>query len=101
MAGGKWEPGKSGNPRGVGRSTHLARLAVREHARKFTIEAIDTLREIMASGANENARVRAAEAILDRALGRPTENIEIDGSDGKRVGVVVQFVRPNDAKKHG
>ena len=49
---------------------------MRELARQRTVEAIKTLTAVMRSGKTEQARVRAAEALLNRAWGHPTQPME-------------------------
>jgi hypothetical protein len=50
---------------------------VRELARKYTVEAIETLVEIMRDEQSPPAvRVAAANALLDRGHGRPPQAIE-------------------------
>ena len=72
MAGGRFQPGKSGNPGGRPKEVE----AVRRH---HTGEAIQTLAAIMRDGKEPAAaRVRAAECVLDRGWGRPetTANVK-------------------------
>ena len=62
----KWKPGESGNPKGM--DPGIAH--VRELARQFTPEAIETLVEIRGDPKQSgSARVVAANALLDRAWG--------------------------------
>lgn len=94
-----WGKGKSGNPGGrsprIGPNGETAAQLARMH----TPEAIATLAEV-----NNNpkapaiARVAAANALLDRGWGKPTEYVELDASV-KNDGVpVIQIIRaPADA----
>lgn len=68
---GQFAPGVSGNP--GGRPKEL--FHVRELAQERTSEAIETLTQIMRTGTPDGARVRAAEALLDRAWGRSEQGI--------------------------
>ena len=68
--------GQSGNP--GGRPKDLVR--VRELARQHTVEALDTLVRAL-KDKNVRARIAAAEAILDRAWGKPTQHHEIESGD--------------------
>jgi Family of unknown function (DUF5681) len=76
VAGGRFQPGISGNP--GGRPKEVGH--VRELAREHTEEAIRTLAAIMQDGKEPAAaRVRAAESLLDRAWGRAemTANVKL------------------------
>ena len=67
-----FKAGKSGNP--FGRPKAL--IEVRDLARKQTAKAIEALVDIMTAGKSEPARVNAAQALLDRGWGKPTQAIE-------------------------
>jgi hypothetical protein len=57
-----------GRPKGaLNRST----LEVREAARAYTAEAIETLASIMRHGTSEAVQILAAKELLDRGYGRP------------------------------
>jgi len=72
-----WPKGVSGNP--GGRPKEVGH--VRELARQHTETAIRTLVEIATDpGQPGRARVAAAEAILDRAWGRPPQALEVDAA---------------------
>ena len=65
--------GKSGNPGGKPR----LEAGVRELARKYTRKAINTLIGILDDPkANAAARSFAANSLLDRGYGKPTQHIE-------------------------
>ncbi len=64
---GRFQPGRSGNPGGRPKSTH----SIQELARKHAPEALDVLVQIMLNEkAPPNARVAAANTLLDRAYGK-------------------------------
>ena len=68
MIGRPFQPGKSGNPGGRPRTVQ----SIQELARKHTIEALDVLVQIMLNEkAPPNARVAAANTLLDRGYGKP------------------------------
>lgn len=68
-----FKKGMSGNP--GGRPKILAE--VRELARNYTDDAINTLAEIMKDKKqNTSARVAAATELLNRGYGKPTQHIE-------------------------
>ena len=67
--------GKSGNP--GGRPGNL--MKVREMAAKHTKKAVDTL-VAMLDSESDKVKVAAAEALLDRAYGKPTQPVAGDDS---------------------
>ena len=90
-----FQPGQSGNP--GGRPKILTE--VRELARTHSVEAIETLARIMRDP-NEDARARvaAANAILDRAYGKPEQALALDArhqwSGEEMVVVTSAYQRP-------
>jgi len=71
--------GQSGNP--GGRPKSVEGQVLRDLARKYTQEAIDTLVEICTDdNAPQAARVAAGNSILDRGWGKPTQPISGDDS---------------------
>jgi len=72
---GRFRKGESGNPGGRPR----ADAPVSELAREHTEAALKTLAGVMQDAqAPAPARVRAAEALLDRAWGRPRQTVDAD-----------------------
>lgn len=72
-----FKPGESGNPAGRPRGLSEMRLAARVH----TPEALTTLVRIMRSRkANASARVRAVTELLDRAWGKPVQELAVQGA---------------------
>ena len=80
-----FQPGQSGNPRGRlpgnllprDHASVLERRGAKEIAMKHTEEAMLTLIEIMRSKTNRpETRLIAANAILDRGLGKPQIHVE-------------------------
>ena len=63
---GQFAPGQSGNPGGRPKDEHR----VAELARSYTLEAIDTLVELLRDGKDERVRGTAAQALLDRGWGK-------------------------------
>lgn len=69
-----WRPGQSGNPRG----RPAVPPEVRELARAHTVTAVNTLVAVMTDEkATAAARVSAANALLDRAHGRPLTEVDV------------------------
>jgi hypothetical protein len=54
---------------------------LREAARQFTDDALETLAAICSDGQSEAARVSAASALLDRGYGKPTQQLETEAAD--------------------
>jgi hypothetical protein len=71
---GDFRKGRSGNP--GGRPRQLA--SVMHEARQYTLEAIHALAKLMRTANSESVRLNAAEAILSRGWGRPTQALQID-----------------------
>lgn len=73
---GSFKPGQSGNP--AGRKAEVG--PIKELARQHTAAAVDALVKAL-DDPNGRTRVAAAEAILDRAYGKPTQHHELDAGD--------------------
>lgn len=71
-----WPKGVSGNPSGLPKAIVEVRALAREHTADAIAALVSALDD--ASGA---VRVRAAEALLDRAWGRPTQAIDVGGGE--------------------
>ena len=71
---------------------------VKAVAATYTTSALETLAEIMQDGtAPHSARVAAANALLDRAVGKPRQEIEHAGSEPEPLTVIIrEFVKPPD-----
>ena len=83
----KFEKGKSGNPGGRPKENSEVRAAARLHG----IAAIDKLVELM-DGSDNRISVTAAQAILDRGFGKPSQSMTLSGEDGKPPVTVVERV---------
>ncbi len=75
----RFKPGRSGNPGGRPKALAEVQALAAEH----TPEAIERLAQLMRTGP-EAVAVRAAEALLDRAWGHPSQPVEHSGSGGTR-----------------
>ena len=80
---GQFAPGQSGNPGGRPKDEHR----VAELARSYTVEAIDTLVELMRDGKDERVRGTAAQALLDRGWGKAKVEV-VAGAEGSYLDVL-------------
>lgn len=87
---GKFKPGVSGNPNGRPKIPQDVIDAARAH----TETAIATLVSMCQTSEDDKVRVQAAEAILNRAWGKPTERQEITGANGGPIQQEVVDARP-------
>lgn len=74
--------GQSGNP--GGRPKELKEI--QDLARKSAPAAIRALAKIAEKGQSEAARVSAATALLDRAYGKPVQQIDANINDERQIG---------------
>jgi len=74
MSQGGRRPG-AGRPKG---SKNRANKELRDLARTYTNDALDTLAHIAQKGESEGARVQASVALLDRAWGKPKATVEAE-----------------------
>jgi len=80
---GQFAPGQSGNPGGCPKDEHR----VAELACSYTLEAIDTLVELMRDGKDERVRGTAAQALLDRGSGKAKLEV-VTGVEGSYLDVL-------------
>ncbi len=67
-----WKKGQSGNPGGRPKEVGEVKALARQH----TKEALETLAKMMKNGTPDRTRVAAAEALLNRGWGSPTQAID-------------------------
>lgn len=87
---GKFRKGVSGNPNGRPKIPQDVIDAARAH----TETAISTLAQMCTSAEDEKVRVQAAEALLNRAWGKPTERQEVSGPNGGPIKTEAADNRP-------
>ena len=78
-----FQPGQSGNPGGRPKVIH----EVRELAQRHCTAAIERLAQAMLNP-DDRVAVAAATALLDRAVGKPTQATELSGPGGESLGPV-------------
>jgi hypothetical protein len=87
----RFQKGQSGNPGGRPK----VECEIRALAQKHGPKALDRLVALMASE-NERVAVVAAQAILDRAYGKPPQALHFAGDNPVAHLVRVEFVKPVD-----
>lgn len=70
--------GQSGNPNGRPKLLTKDGRSLSEIAKEHTEKAIETLVSVMDEGESDAARVSAANSLLDRAWGRPKQEMDVD-----------------------
>lgn len=88
-AGRPFTKGQSGNPGGRPKVAAEVKELAQQHGR----EAVETLVRLMREAEKDEVRVRAAESLLDRGYGRPTQAVTGEG------GGPVEFVIRDVAKE--
>ena len=90
-----FKKGKSGNPGGRPKEAAEVKAAARSHG----LAAIDKLVELM-NGDDNRISVTAAQAILDRGFGKPSQSMTLSGEEGKPPVTVVErvIVHPKDSE---
>jgi len=73
-----FQPGQSGNPGGRPKEDS----EVKALARTAGPEAIEKLLELM-RGDDRRTALAAAQALLDRGFGKPSQSVEMSGPDGE------------------
>ena len=74
---GQFQPGFSGNPGGRPKDE----FKVAELARSYTIEAVETLVDLMRHGKDDRVRGTAAQALLDRGWGKAKVEVATSGGE--------------------
>jgi len=69
---GQFKPGQTGNPSGFNGLQRMKSKAIEELAREHAAEAVAALVDLLHNG-SDSARRAAAEALLDRAYGKPID----------------------------
>ena len=93
--GAQFKKGQSGNPNGRPRIPE----DVKEAAKAYTVEAINTLVDVMTTGKNDASRVNAAVAILNRGWGQPKQNLDIDVNHQQDWSALINAMNSYNATK--
>jgi hypothetical protein len=83
---------RKGGGRPVG-SKNKAQIELRDLARQYTAQAVQTLADIMMNGTSEIAKTSAAEKLLDRGWGRPAQPQTGEGGKGP---ITYRWLGPDD-----
>jgi len=67
----------AGRPKGA---VNKVTADIREAAQEYSAQALQVLVQVATAGESEAARVSAANAILDRAHGKPGQTLDIDAN---------------------
>jgi hypothetical protein len=81
-------------PAGAGRkkgTPNKVTSEVKELARQYGQEAVDTLAQLMRSAESEQAQIAAAKELLDRGYGKATQPLEHSGAGGEALSIKVVF----------
>lgn len=91
---------KGGRREGAGRpkgAVNKATADIREAAQVYSEQALQVLVNVATTGESEAARVAAANAILDRAHGKPKQSVDVDANIEAALSVVERrIVRPDN-----
>lgn len=91
----RFAKGESGNPGGRPKAVE----AIRKLAQKNSKKALLRLVELM-NGENDRVAVQAAQAILDRAWGKPAQTVTGEGGEGPlRTLVEVRWIGDEEPRK--
>ena len=87
MRGGKRDG--AGRPKGA---VNKATADIREAAQEYSAQALQVLVNVAIAGESEAARVSAANAILDRAHGKPKQAVDVDANVAARVEAIRRII---------
>lgn len=83
----------AGRPKGVPNKTTIE---LKGMAQEYTQQALQTLAHVMVNGESEQARVGAANALLDRGYGRPSQALDVTADVKSAINVIERrIVRPD------
>ena len=88
LIGHQWKPGQSGNPKGRPKTPDQ----VRDMLKDALEDAVKTLIELSQHAEKDSVRYQAAQDLVDRVLGKPTQPLDIDQTNA----VKVEFLNGTD-----
>lgn len=91
---GRFLKGTSGNPGGMTKEQAKTIAQIKELAASKSEAAVEALYQIATRGKDERARVQAAVAILDRAFGKPRQELEVSSPPDGAVTVKAEVKGP-------
>lgn len=87
-----FKPGQSGNP--AGRSKGKTKF--KELCEKYSVEALEIIRDMMTSAEDDGARLKACIWIAEQAYGKASQSVEMTGKDGQPLQAVINIGKPPD-----
>lgn len=85
------QPGERRGGRQKG-TPNKATADIREAAQQYSEQALLVLINVATTGESEAARVSAANAILDRAHGKPKQAVDVDANVAARVEAIRRII---------
>ena len=90
----RFQKGQSGNPAGRPKKTQ-EELNLVAACKAKTPAALAVIEQIMEKGQSERTRLAAAQAIIERAYGKPKETVEMDAQLNGRIETITRrIIRP-------
>ena len=84
----QWKPGQSGNPSGKAKTPD----EVRQKLKDALGDAVDVLIQLSKTADKDSVRYQAAQDLVDRVLGKPTQPLDVD----EHSAVKVEFLNGTD-----
>jgi hypothetical protein len=88
-----FKPGQSGNPGGRPKAKLADGRTLSDLAKEHTVEALEALVKVLKNSESDAAIVSAATAVLDRAWGRPRQDLGIDVTVNEETSSLLEQAR--------